>query len=64
MSSDILRIFSWILAQDAKQNRLSWCYEYYSLQVNLKNVKYKKENRDCKKQLKQDENTGNLFYYI
>jgi len=34
------------------------------LPVNLKIVNFKKENRDCKKLLKQDENTGNLFYYI
>jgi len=27
-------------------------------------VVFKKENRDHKKLLKQDENTGNVFYYI
>ena len=30
----------------------------------LKNVNFKKENRDHKKLLKQGENTGNELYYI
>jgi len=30
----------------------------------LKIVNFKKGNRDCKKLLKQDKNTGNEFYYI
>jgi len=30
----------------------------------LKNVNFKKENRDHKKLLKQGENTGNEFHYI
>jgi len=30
----------------------------------LKKVNFKKGNRDCKKLLKQDEDTGNEFYYI
>jgi len=34
----------------------------YTVRVNLKIVNFKKENGDCKKLPKQDEDTGNEFY--